>query len=169
MWWKDGYYLSALRPGGELRATWAFPAHFWVRGSLDNGRLYGNVELPQRFCGRPGDCRTDPAHVSYEAAIIDLNTSTIHPFDQLTERLRITEHPVLMHLAVGRFALVSGTGDCLNVRAAPGAAAKVLDCYADGVLLRTSGEVADADGRGWLSVVTPDGRPGFAATGFLEW
>lgn len=68
----------------------------------------------------------------------------------------------------GRFAAVSGAGDCLNVREQASMSAPIVRCLVDGVLLRDMGETAAADGVTWLKVATPDGREGWASTEFLE-
>jgi hypothetical protein len=69
---------------------------------------------------------------------------------------------------IGPFARVVNTGSCLHVRAEPSLAGQSLDCMADGVLLRDTGETRDADGVTWVSVMTPGGVQGWSASGFLE-
>ena len=43
-----------------------------------------------------------------------------------------------------------------------------LDCAADGVLLRDTGERLELDGPTWLRVETPAGLEGWVSTAFLE-
>jgi len=68
----------------------------------------------------------------------------------------------------GPFLRVVAPGDCLRVRAEPGAAGRELVCAADGVLLTDLGETREtADGR-WRKVRAPDGVEGWASDPFLE-
>ena len=72
----------------------------------------------------------------------------------------------------GFFSRVATGGTCLNLRAEPDPAARVLACAADGVLLRGIGprhvgETVTAGGVTWLHVLTPDGAEGWASTASL--
>jgi len=52
--------------------------------------------------------------------------------------------------------MVSGVGDCLNLRNSPGLDGGVAGCLADGTMVQTSGVVAWEDGYIWMALV--DGR-----------
>lgn len=75
----------------------------------------------------------------------------------------------LLAAVPGAFVTVSGAGpgSCVYVRAEPKLAGAVQGCYADGVLLRTSGPEAEADGKTWLSVVAPDRKSGFVSADYV--
>lgn len=75
--------------------------------------------------------------------------------------------PVPRYVTAGPFARVVRGDDCLNVRTEPAAAADILGCFADGVLLPLR-EGAVAGSQAWLPVRTPDGRNGWAAAEFLH-
>jgi len=57
---------------------------------------------------------------------------------------------------------------CLNVRAEPLPSAGILDCAAEGVLLRDLGQATDFAGSNWLQVATPAGAEGWASAQYLE-
>lgn len=73
---------------------------------------------------------------------------------------------------------VQGTGDCLNMRSAPGLKGEVVACLKDGARLTvkvpTGGPSSShwwEDGHFWVPVVTGDGVAGWVAitSGYLEW
>jgi len=76
----------------------------------------------------------------------------------------------------GSFARVVNTDNtCLNIHSAPRLDAPILDCAAEGVLLRLGigtaeapGGVYDVGGVTWFSVITPSGVDGFASGDYLE-
>jgi len=189
--WSGELFVTSMAPGGLVVygfppqgpafGTWIWKGPLTIRGVLTAGltapaptssarRLYGNVELPEPYCGRPGCTGTGKSDrmFAYEAVLIDLDTATIHPFDELDDGLTGNQNPFLERIVLGHFAQVSGVGDCLNVRVQPTLSSGVLGCYADGVLLSTNAETLQADGVTWLLVRTPDGRGGFASTEFLR-
>jgi hypothetical protein len=102
-------------------------------------------------------------------ALIDLASATRHPLLGLFDDPSFPigrDHPVAVQR--GPFARVVNTeGDCLNIRPEPGAGA-VLDCAAEGVLLRGLSEGAELDGVLWLKVTTPAGTEGWASAQYLE-
>lgn len=80
-----------------------------------------------------------------------------------------TGRDIALAVQSGPFALVKGTGSCLNIRAAPSLSAEVITCMADGVLLRDNGETHQGDGgETWVSITTPGGTQGWASAAFLE-
>jgi hypothetical protein len=70
-------------------------------------------------------------------------------------------------VAVGSNVVVSGTGDCLNIRASASLEAAIITCLPDGTELRVAGGPVLADELRWLRVETPDGE-GWAADQFLS-
>jgi hypothetical protein len=100
-------------------------------------------------------------------ALIDLEAGLIHPFRTLFEPPNDIVNNILA-AQQGPFARVVNTeGTCLNIRAEPGAG-QVLDCAAEGVLLRDLGQTADVQGITWLRVTTPAGIEGWASGEYLE-
>jgi hypothetical protein len=72
--------------------------------------------------------------------------------------------PPATDLTPGSEAEVRGTGDCLNVRAAPSKTAPVRACLRDGTRVRVAGGPTSADDMVWLEL---EGR-GWAAASFLS-
>ena len=68
----------------------------------------------------------------------------------------------------GPFLRVSLRGECKNVRAEPGLDAEILDCAAEGVLLRNLGGQAEHGDRIWRKVKTPAGLEGRASGSHME-
>lgn len=102
-------------------------------------------------------------------ALLDLQTSTVHlirdPFEQEPYKGGRNFVDGLMR---GPFVRVVSPGDCVNVRAAPGNNAPVLNCAAHDVLLVDIGGTSEADGQTWRLLRTPQGDEGWAAAQFLE-
>jgi uncharacterized protein YraI len=70
--------------------------------------------------------------------------------------------------SAGDRAVVAADGDGLNLRAAPGAAAKILTRLPDGTAVTVmSNTVVAADGRDWVSVSTKLGD-GWVAASYLR-
>jgi hypothetical protein len=67
----------------------------------------------------------------------------------------------------GETLVVSGTGDCLNVRATPGRAGAVVECLADGSELTAVDGPQSADGISWWRVKGATAE-GWAAEEFLN-
>ena len=127
-----------------------------VVGNMSFGGLALSVPTPE------------PHLVNYLPANIDLANGKFdvipNPFLDLPFGSGRRNH--IVAVLRGPFARVVGTGSCLNVRAEP--AGEVLDCAADGVLLRDTGETVELDGANWLRVETPAGLEGWVSTAFLE-
>lgn len=110
---------------------------------------------------------------AYVPAVLDLETGTVRAFRELIPRATTGgvagagDRTHILGVATGAFVQVKGAGDCLNVRSAPSTSAQVLGCFADGVLLRQTGEARDADGIRWLGVTTLAGAQGWASAEFL--
>lgn len=70
-------------------------------------------------------------------------------------------------LAVGSTAMVTGTGECLNIREAPGTESTAVGCLPDGTQLRIIGGPTDAGNFTWWQVDS-EGASGWAAEDFLQ-
>ena len=149
--------ISTVSPSGEVGPAFRIDVdhlnpEIWP---ADTGVIVGAV-LPGAPWNRP--------------AIIDVHEGTISwiegPWDSLQYR-DLEAYPLA--LLQGPLARVVDPGTCLDVRAEPDTSAALLGCYVDGVLLRTTGQTTDANGRTWLAVTTPTGAPGWADTEGLEW
>jgi hypothetical protein len=68
-------------------------------------------------------------------------------------------------LSVGDTAVVTGTGNCLNVREGPGLDAPTIDCLADGTEIVVAQGPLAADGFLWWRL---DGRAGWVASDWLR-
>lgn len=67
---------------------------------------------------------------------------------------------------VGQTLVVTGTGDCLNVRAGPSTANDSIVCAADGTTVTVTGGPQDAQGYTWWKVQTDQGE-GWAVGDYL--
>ena len=69
-------------------------------------------------------------------------------------------------LRTGVEVVVSGTGQCLNVREGPGLSQKAVDCIADGVKIRLAAGPQIVDNIQWWQV---EGRTGWVAGDYLRY
>jgi hypothetical protein len=69
-------------------------------------------------------------------------------------------------LAVGAQVVVAGTGQCLNVREAPGLAPTAIDCLQDGTTIKLGEGPQEVDGFQWWRI---DGRDGWVAADWLRY
>jgi len=67
----------------------------------------------------------------------------------------------------GDFAVVTGTGDCLNIRVSPGRSNDAIECLKDGETLAITGGPSTADGLTWWKVKIGTGE-GWGAEDFLS-
>ena len=83
---------------------------------------------------------------------------------------RVGQPPPSGPKVVPTVRVVNTDNSCLNIRVAPDPSAEILDCAAEGVLLRASDQFADdANGVRWRAVTTPSGIEGWASTQYLEY
>ena len=102
-------------------------------------------------------------------AIYDLDAQVIRSLAIPPGMLRPEEYLwPLVGLQRGPFLRVSLPDGCKNVRAEPGLDAAILDCAAEGVLLRDLGDQAEHGGRTWHNVRTPAGIEGWSSSRYLE-
>jgi hypothetical protein len=156
---SDGRLVEAFTPSSpDLSLSASGP---W----LDDRRVFGSAFIPpEQLSAQPPEpfLGSVPVIVELDSGLI---RPILHPF---------VDPPYLNgrnHVAAvmyGPFARVEGTGNCLKVRAEPGAASAVLDCLVDGVLLRDSGDTRREGVSTWLRVETPAGLEGWVSTAYLE-
>lgn len=158
-------YIDVKTNKDDTKQTFEVPTLFAPSTFLTSTTILGNVQLSY-----PSSLPTPGAVSSYlYPAILNVKSRNIqpitHPFGD--EGFPLGRNLVAAATA-GPFAVVTGTGSCLNVRSEAGASAQVLECAADGVLLTNIGQRVDADGQTWLKVRTPSGSEGFGSTQFLQ-
>jgi hypothetical protein len=146
----------------QLVQEWEIRGYLWTIGAWSSKDYFAFVSLVPEG--------------SYQAplpVLIDFNSGVYHviPAPFLSDDRpgysslgRTAVHAV----QTGPFARIVNTDSCLRVRAEPSLSGEVVDCLADGVLLRDMRETREADGATWLSVVTPGRRQGWASVAFLE-
>jgi hypothetical protein len=152
---RDGRPISAFSHSDSAQ----------VGGWLSDALVAGNTTVPPALLPTP-----EPGTYVMNSvpAIFDLSTGEAHPLAGPFHELPLSGRNYVRAVLHGPFARVADTGSCLNVRAEPGAAADVLTCAADGVLLRDTGEKREVDGTTWRRVVTPAGVEGWADSQYLE-
>jgi hypothetical protein len=152
---------------GSSVVLYAFDSRVRLGPWLNSSLIVGNVDYapdllqglePTRYLG------TIPV-------LFDLETGNIHAiphpfFDQSFPIPNILN--AIVAVQHGPFARVDIPGSCLRVRAEPGLEGEILDCVADGVLLRDTGEVRTLEDGDWLRVVTPVGLEGWSSVDYLE-
>jgi hypothetical protein len=157
-------YLGVFSIDRRFSTAFSTPTQVSVGGWVDSSLLLGNAPISAEDLSAPPP---DP-FVGYLPVLFDLDARLIrpipHPFLDVFPGNRHLVQAVLR----GPFARVVNTGGCVDVRQEPGAAAAVLACAADGVLLRDAGETREVGGVTWRRVVTPAGVEGWANSQFLE-
>jgi len=98
--------------------------------------------------------------------IVDMETGEVHSIADTWEGSQALSARGVLSLRTGSFALVTGTGSCLNVRAEPSVSAEILACAADNVLLTIV--EPHQPGPDWLHVITPGGVEGFVSRDYVE-
>ncbi len=138
---------------------------FFRFGAWPDARLFGNAN----FSNDQPQVKPPDESDGYLPAVLE--GETIRPLaGPFLENPLGTERNHIVAVQHGPFARVVKTdGTCVNVRAGPLASAKVLDCAAEGVLLRLI-KAADAQSTdaSWLHVATPSGIEGWASSKYLE-
>lgn len=175
------FEMVIVDTAGVVERRFAYDAFAVAAVDAGKGYLFGNAMVPGRAAGRTpafGDTDLLPA-------AFDLSTGTIRPVEELAlaSGANLLSRNSVMAVQMGPFAIVTGTGACLDIRSEPGetqpklttspvaetadaAAGEVLACVADGVLMLIVD--SDRDGPDWMNVRTPGGVFGFASTDHLE-
>jgi hypothetical protein len=162
-WWTG---VGIFTRDGRPITAFSLPGAARVGGWLNHTLVAGNVTVPPGLFPTPEAGRF---WIDLLPAILDLEGGEAHPLtDPFLDPPFTGGRNYVQAVLPGPFARVVNTGACLNVRAEPGAAAAVLACAADGVLLRDTGEARQADGTTWQRVVTPAGVEGWASSQYLE-
>ena len=160
-------YIVHLGSDGRVLDAYSSP-HFLLLGAWpQENMLFGNTSV---YMGELGGPLPSPFFANYLPTLIDLHTNTIHPIrEPFIDSPLANGRNTVLAVQRGPFALVVNTDNtCLNVRAEPLPSAGILDCAAEGVLLRDLGQAVDFAGSTWLHVATPAGAEGWANTAYLE-
>jgi hypothetical protein len=176
------WFIEGKAPGspfiqylGVLPANSTIPTHIYryADGAADIGTnvsfLDARTVATNVSVASPLQDPSRPANVSLPG-ILDLNAATLTPIyqDEFRQRLSKGDRTFIEAVGNGPVLKVQGTGDCLNIRSAPSAAAAVTDCYPDGVLLLDRGDTRASGGQTWVSVGTPSRHFGWASAQFLD-
>lgn len=166
--------MAKIEEGSPLPSLIATDDNFSPYSWFSEGKLIGSARFSQVALTRGGVVENGPvAACCYYPerpwpAVYDLETGLIHAL-ALPGILQFGEHLwPFVGLQRGPFLRVSLPGDCKNVRAEPGLDAEILDCAAEGVLLRDLGEQAEHGGRTWLKVRTPAEIEGWSSSRYLQ-
>ena len=98
--------------------------------------------------------------------IVDMETGEVHSIADTWEGSQALSARGVLSLRSSSFALVTGTGSCLNVRAEPSVSGEILACAADNVLLTIVEPHQPTPD--WLHVITPGGVEGFVSRDYVE-
>jgi hypothetical protein len=166
--WIDGgagapvvNYVGLVR-GGQLVNAFQAPATLLLFGRVTDSTAFGNVAIPAADGTR--------AEAPIYPALFDLSSGRIEVLEiygPMGSSAYDGQRNYVRLVQPGQFWMVSGAGDCLNVRANPATGAKSLGCFVDGVLLREENDVAEADGIRWWKVQTPAGESGWASSQYV--
>ena len=147
-------YYFTLMAGERISATYKLPGLSFAVVRVGD-QLFGSVT--QQLGGLP--------------SLIDTAAAAIYPItNPSADPAAPPGRNEVVAAQMGPFARVVNTGACLNLREAPGVGARILECVADGVLLRDTGELGDpATGVLWRKVRAPSGVVGWASPQYLEY
>ena len=154
----DRSFLSKVDAKGAIGSTVQYDNTARYGVDIGNGMRIGNAQL---------DPKTHPEW-NWFPSVFDIPNRQVRPIlDPFAERGN-TGRNIVAAVQRGPFARVVNTDNtCLNIRAEPLPSAGILDCAAEGVLLRDTGEAGGPAGE-WLKVVTPNGAEGWANAQYLE-
>jgi hypothetical protein len=162
---SERFFLFTTDGSGRIQR--AFSAHFlpWLGAWLGPDLFLGNADIAGDRLSAAGL----PALNGPMPVLLDIGAGVAHPIVEPFSDLDFPQgRNFLKYVQRGPFARVDGTGSCLNVREEAGLAAEILDCAADGVLLRDLQDTVFEGGMAWVHVATPSGRGGWAAADYLE-
>ena len=150
--------------GGESVVWMGGPEH--LAAQIPGERLLlGSASVPTAEIAPNGQ----PYVSQFVPVMLDLDRAVMQPFRPFMEGIVPRSRNLVAAAQRGPFARVVNTDNtCLNVRAEPLPSAGILDCAAEGVLLRDLGEPTDLAGSTWLHVSTPARSVGWANAAYLE-
>ncbi|HYV32812.1 MAG TPA: SH3 domain-containing protein [Candidatus Binatia bacterium] len=155
--------LLIVRRDGSLELAFSTPTFIVGPIWLDETHLLSTIPWNS---GLP---RSGTTNRGYLPVLIDLGAGLIHPISHPSTDSPSVGINGIIAVQQGPFARVVHTDNtCLNVRAEPLPSAGILDCAAEGVLLRDLGQATDFAGSNWLQVATPAGAEGWASAQYLE-
>ena len=146
-----GQDINHVRIRGGLLVPWS-----WHDADTITANFWAGESTPVLF--RPGSGSIRPLEGPFATSTSDADPG------------RLFGRNSLLATIPGAFArVVTGEGECLNVRSAPALIAEVRGCWADSVLFGTEGRTEFLDGREWVEVTPPGAKTGWAAAEFLEY
>ncbi len=161
------YFLAALDQDYSITRAYRSPDAYIGEGFWLDDRQYLTVapflQDSDRVTGQPYNGGFLHPLIP---TIVDMETGEVHSIADTWDGSQALSARAILSLRSGSFALVTGTGSCLNVRAEPSTSAQVLACAADNVLLTIV--EPDQPGPDWLHVITPDGVEGFVSRAYIE-
>ncbi|MEX0782910.1 MAG: helix-turn-helix transcriptional regulator [Dehalococcoidia bacterium] len=154
----------------EEGVQWVSNTAFQPSGVISRNLAYAGVLYEDEPCLLLGCPNTDPRRPAYEAALVRLDTATVHPIPELSEPLSGNQHPFLAGVIANfPFVRVNAPDGCIALRSGASQTAAALACIPDGVLARKGrdGPPVSAEGVTWAPIELPDGRTGWADQAFL--
>jgi hypothetical protein len=135
-----GYYLGTFSADGAVAGFFSVKSYPYPGAWLGPDLVLGNLEF---FPGLLPDAGPD-RYYGPIPVLFDLKQQVVHliPHPFVDESFAIPNPRNRVQAVMqGPFARVDTSGSCLRVRMEPGLDAPMLDCSADGVLVRDLGEV----------------------------
>lgn len=113
------------------------------------------------------DPRTSDSYgeLRHAMVVIDLAQKTVSYISGFQPAQEYVESRTPLQFLEGPFVRVA-TDPCLNVRLRPDVTSSSLGCFAPGVILQVRTEEPAVEA--WTAVSTPDGRPGWVASEYVE-
>ncbi len=164
--------MPSIYPGHRYLRFWYVP----IAAALAVVIAMGVIVASDRIFGDDGD-KASAAADDTPTATVEGNTTpssgagaSTTPVSQVTivatPGSDLTPLPA-GELGAGAEAVVTGTGECLNVRSGAGLANDPIACVPDGTAVTILGGPTASDGLNWWQVETPQGS-GWAAADYLS-
>ena len=160
---------GAIGRGGFARAgesvVWSTGISLRLGAKMSDGSILGNGWVPTDEIAPNGQ----PLISIPVPVLIDVANATIRPLRPFTNPGSFRSRDTVGFQQGFLARVVNTEGDCLNIRAEPSSSGQVLECAAEGVLLRASDQfVTESNGIRWRAVTTPAGIQGWVSTQYLE-
>lgn len=156
--------LPKIYDGHPLIRYWYVPAAILVAVFVAFSVIWVAGKLSGDGDKQPAAQPTTPSTIDAGAGKTPLTTSTAAPTTSASPTAQVTTGAG--KFSAGEALLVTGTGDCLNVRVKAGLGNDAIICVADGTELKVTGGPETADGLTWWKVQTELGE-GWAAEDYL--